>query len=372
MRSSSALSFPAATRLVASISILLVALAWTACGGGGNSSGTIYTYAGSNITGFSGDGTQATLARFNAPSGVAADSKGNIYIADNNNNRVRKVDSSGVITTVAGSAFSGYSGDGAAATSATLNGPISVAVDGSGNLYIADQLNNVIRRVNSSGTISTIAGTGTPGYNGDNIAAASAQLNLPAGIAVDSTGNLFIADYANQRIREVVASSGTIVTVAGNGTAGFTGDSGAATAAQISAPTAIAVDSSGNLYICDSGNNRIRKVSSGNITTIAGSGTAGNTGDNAAATSAQLANPNGIAVDASGNVYISDTVNNRVRKIAGSNIYGSAGNGVAGYNGDGHAALKAELNGPFGLAVDSSGNLYIADARNQVIRQVKF
>lgn len=375
MRSRSAFSSFAPMRAVAAFVILLCALSWTACGGGGNSgasSGTITTVAGNNNTGFFGDNGLATLARLNAPAGVTVDASGNFYIADSNNNRIRKVDSKGIITTVAGSAFAGYSGDHAAATSAMLNGPVSVAVDGSGNLYIADQLNNVIRKVTSAGIITTFAGTGVAGYNGDNIAAATAQLNLPSSVAVDSSGNVFIADYSNQRIREVVAASGNITTVAGTGTAGFSGNAGAATAALLSAPIAIALDSTGNLYICDSGNNRIRKVAGGNISTIAGNGTAGSTGDNAAATSAELANPTGVAVDASGNVFISDTVNQRVRKVSGTNIYNAAGIGTAGFAGDGASALRAELNGPFGLAVDSKGNLYIADSRNQAIRKVTF
>ncbi len=364
-------------RLYRALVLLAVATAvvmWVGCGGSssGSGSGTINTVVGSNITGFSGDGGAATLARLNAPSGVAVDSSGNIYVADFNNSRIRKVDSKGTISTFAGNGIASFGGDGGAATSAMLNGPISVAVDGSGNLYIADQLNNAVRKVASNGTITTIAGTTVAGYNGDNIAATTAQLNLPSGVAVDGSGNVYIADFGNQRIRKV-SSTGTITTIAGTGVAGFAGDNGAATAAQMSAPIAVALDKSGNLVICDQGNNRIRQVtSSGTISTIAGSGVAGSTGDNGSATAAQLANPSGVAVDGSGNVYISDTVNQRVRKVSGGNIFNAAGIGTAGFLGDGSAATKAELNGPFGLAVDASGNLYIADSRNQVVRKVSF
>ncbi|MFB5761966.1 cadherin-like beta sandwich domain-containing protein [Paenibacillus medicaginis] len=335
------------------------------------SSGAISTAAGNGTSGYSGDGGAATTAQLANPTGVATDSSGNLYIADYANNRVRKVDSSGNISTVAGTGSEGYSGDGRAATTAQLNNPFGVAVDNSGNLYIADFNNNRIRKVDSLGNISTVAGTGSEGYSGDGRAATTAQLAGPTGVAVDNSGNLYIADFMNNRIRKV-DSSGNISTVAGTGENGYSGDGGAATTAQLSDPQGVAVDSSGNLYIADRGNNRIRKVdSSGNISTVAGTGEWGYSGDGGAATTAQLYYPFDVAVDSSGNLYIADAINQRIRKVDSlGNISTVAGTGEAGYSGDGGAATTAQLNNPFGVAVDNSGNLYIADFNNNRIRKV--
>jgi sugar lactone lactonase YvrE len=358
----------AMNRVVLVIFFGLSLVCWVACGGG--SGGTINTVAGRNVANFSGDGGNPLDATINTPGGVVADPLGNFYIADTGNNRIRKVTFE-AITTVAGNGAGGYSGDGGAATSATLKQPSSLALDSSGNLYIADQSNHVIRKVNSAGVISTVAGTGTPGFNGDNILATTAQLTLPGAIAVDSDGNLFISDSGNNRIREVVAGTGLIQTVAGTGVPGSAGDSGAATSAQLSAPAGIALSGS-DIYIADEGNNAIRKVSGGTITTVAGTKTAGNEGDGGDPTKATLTNPVGIAVDRSGNLFFSDPVHNRVREVSGGRISAYAGTSAAGYNGDGHRATAALLNGPQGLAVDNSGNLYIADTRNHVIRKVGF
>jgi trimeric autotransporter adhesin len=348
--------------------VVVSAACWVACGG--SSGGTINTVAGRNIGGFSGDGGNPLDATINTPGGAAVDSSGNLYIADSGNNRIRKV-SSGTITTVAGSGLGGYSGDGGAATSAMLKQPASVALDSGGNLYIADQSNHVIRKVDTAGVITTVAGIGTPGFNGDNILATTAQLTLPGSIVVDSSGNLFISDSGNNRVREVVAATGLIQTVAGTGAPGSGGDSGPAASAQLSAPAGIALSGS-DLYIADEGNNAIRKVSGGNITTVAGTKAAGNEGDNGDPTKATLTNPVGLVADTAGNFYFSDPVHNRVRKVSGGKITNSAGTGAAGYNGDGHSATATLLNGPQGLALDSSGNLYIADTRNHVIRKVNF
>lgn len=349
------------------ISVLSIPVLFlVACGGSG---GEITTFAGKNIAGFQGDGAAATNALINVPSGVAVSSSGDVYIADTGNNRIRKV-SGGNISTVAGNGNPGYSGDGGAATSASLNQPVGVAVDSGGNLYIADEANHAVRKVDTSGVITTIAGNGHAGYNGDNIPASTAQINLPADVAIDSSGNIFISDSGNNRIREIVASSGLIQTVAGTGVAGNGGASGPATSAQLSAPEHIAIASSGDLYIVDSGNNVVHKVSSGTISTVIGNGTAGDTGDGKSPTDATLSNPSGIAVDSAGNLYVSDPVHNRVRKVSNGSIEAYAGNGVGGYTGDGSRATSAELNGPQGLAIDSNGSLYIADARNQVIRKV--
>jgi len=339
-------------------------------------SGVINTIAGNGTAGYSGDNGAALNAELQYPSCVAVDSKWNVYIADYYNNRIRKIAAStGVITTVAGNGTAGYSGDGGAATSAELNYPSCVAVDGAGNIYIADTSNNRVRMVAAStGIITTIAGNGGYGYGGDGGAATSAYLGLPSGVAVDTCGNIYIADTGNNRVRKVAESTGTISTAAGNGTAGYSGDGGTATSAELNYPNGIAVDSSCNFYIADTSNERIRKVtiSTGVITTVAGNGTVGYSGDGGAATSAELGYPMGVAIDSYGNIYIGDSNNNRIRKVAVSSgtISTVAGNGVQGYTGDGGAATSAEMNGPEGVAVDSSANVYIADEGNSRIRAV--
>jgi sugar lactone lactonase YvrE len=348
-------------------------------------SGRITTVVGDGKQGFSGDDTIATSAQLASPKGVAVDTSGNLYIADSNNSVIRKVSSSGIITTVAGigvTGSGGYSGDNGPATSAHLTGPTSVAVDASGNLYIADYYNHRIRKVSSTGIITTVAGNGLSGYSGDNGAAVSAQLSYPQAVAVDTTSNIYIADSGNHRIRKV-NSSGIITTVAGNGTIGYTGDDGAATSAHLGTPVGVAVDVSGNLYLADAQYNVIRKViSSGIITTVAGSTFYNGLGDNGTATAAQLAYPVGIAVDTFGNLYIADSKNyfGLIRKVSTSGIITTvAGNGscsiinnVQCYSGDNGPATSAELNQPTGVAVDGSGNLYIADTNNNRIRKVSY
>ena len=229
----------------------------------------ISTVAGSGTAGFSGDGGAATAALLNTPSGVALDGAGNLYISDGLNHRIRKVDSSGNISTVAGTGTQGYGGDGGAATAALLNTPADVALDGAGNLYIVDNNNHRIRKVDSAGNISTVAGTGTAGFSGDGGAAMAALLNHPVGVALDALGNLYIADQLNHRIRKIatvpgfsagILSTGVITTVAGDGAQGYGGDGGAAVAAQLNLPVGVALDGAGNLYIADRSNNRIRKV----------------------------------------------------------------------------------------------------------------
>jgi uncharacterized protein (TIGR03437 family) len=328
---------------------------------------TIYTVAGNGTLGYTGDNGPATSAEMHGPYEVAADKAGNLYIADSGNNVIRKV-ANGVITTVAGNGTVGYTGDNGPATSAQLNAPYGVAVDSAGNLYIADSANNVIRKV-SGGVIATIAGNGTPGYTGDNGPATGAQLSAPSAVALDSAGNLYIADFGNNVVRKVSASNGVIATVAGNGTYGFGGDNGQAINAELYQPEGLAVDSSGNLYIADTSNSRVRKVStSGVITTVAGNGTPSFAGDGAAATSAELDEPIGLALDSAGNLYIADLANNRIREVSGGEINTIAGNGTPGYSGDGGAAANAELNEPIGIALDPAGNFYIADFVNDRVR----
>lgn len=332
----------------------------------------IATFAGNGTAGYSGDGGQATAAELHTPGGLLYDSYGNLYIADAGNNRVRIVSQSDVINTYAGDGTAGYSGDGGAATAAEINTPKGLAEDASGNIYIADEANNRIRKVNTSGVISTFAGTGTAGYSGDGGAATSAKLHSPYGIAVDASGNLYIADEANERIR-VVNTSGVISTFAGDGTAGYSGDGGAATSAELNHPINVEVDASGNIYIADYLNNRIRKVNtSGTISTFAGDGTAGFSGDGGAATAAEIYMSTGaVKIDGYGNLYIADDGNNRVRVVNSSGIINTvAGTGTAGFAGDGGQATAAELDEPTIIGFDSYGNYYIADAVNERIRVV--
>jgi uncharacterized protein (TIGR03437 family) len=337
-------------------------------------SGVLTRLAGSStLPGYSGDGGLATSARFNGPSGVAVDGSGNLYIADQGNQVIRKAAATGIIATVAGNGTQGYSGDGGPAISAELLCPAGVAVDRSGNLYIADTCNRAIRKVAAAtGIIATVAGNGTPGYSGDGGPAIDALLEYPTGVAVDGSGNLYIADYGNNKIRKVTAATGIITTVAGTGIYGYSGDGGPAASAQLSSPSGVAVDGSGNLYIADTYNSVIRMVAAatGIITTVAGGGSAfpGNGGP---ATSALVRYPDGVAVDGSGNLYVGDT-SNRLRKVTAATgiITTVAGSGGSPYSGDGGPATSAQLSGPYSAAVDGSGNVYIEDHGNQVIRKV--
>jgi sugar lactone lactonase YvrE len=334
--------------------------------------GIITTLAGNGTGGYSGDGGSAISAQINQPYGVAVDTSGNVYFADYYNNRIRKVNTFGKITTIAGTGTAGFSGDGGSATSAQINSPFGVAVDTSGNVYFADYMNHRIRKITaSSGKISTIAGTGTAGFSGDGGDATLAKLSSPLGIGVDASRNVYIADNANARIRKITASSGQISTIAGTGTAGFSGDGGNATSANINMPYGVAVDISGNVYIADTVNNVVRKVNtSGKISTFAGTGVQGSSGDGGNATSAQLNNPYGISFDVSGNVYIADCLNHKIRKVNTSGTISTfTGSGTAGFSGDGGDATSAQINKPYAVAVDASGNIFISDSQNYRIRK---
>ncbi len=350
---------------------LLFFLAWSNC----VTCQTIHLFAGTpeGTMGYSGDGGPAISAAIGYPGGTVSDKQGNLFIADGGNHVVRKVSPSGVISTVAGVGTSGYSGDGGPAISAQLWLPTSVAMDTSGNLYILDYIASIVRKVNKQGIISTIAGNGTTGYSGDGGAAILAQLNNPTGLAIDEAGNIYIADKENKVVRKVNAS-GMISTVAGNGSPGYTGDGGPATAAQLT-PYAVATDHAGNLYIADGKSSVIRKVNaSGIISTFAGNGNYGYSGDGGLATSAQFAavSPNDIAFDHAGNLYVADYQNQVIRKINTSGIISTVAGipNQSGYSGDGGPALAARLWFPTHISVDLCNNLYITDSYNNRVRKV--
>ncbi len=331
---------------------------------------TITTFAGNGTAGFSGDGGQATQAQINRVVGLAADAEGNIYLAEENNNRVRKVDTNGVISTFAGTGVAGYSGDGGPASQAQLNGPLGVCVAPSGDIYVNDQGNKRVRKISPSGTITTVAGNGSNVHGGDGGPATAAGMVIPIRCAVDQSGNLFIVDQGAHRVRKV-DTNGMITTYAGNGSQGFSGDGGAATQAAMNNPTTAALDASGNLYISDQFNHRIRRIdTSGTIQTVAGNGTAAYSGDGGPATSASLNYPGGIVVDPDGTLFIVDSANQRIRKVSGGTMTTVAGTGTAGYSGDGGPASQAQVNQPFPITVDKTGNLYVGDVNNNRVRKI--
>jgi len=352
---------------------ILVFLAMVVAGFGAKAqSGIITSIAGNGYYNFGGDGGAATMAALANPYNVCTDAAGNVYIADAGNNRIRKVSATGIISSIAGSGpYGGYSGDGGAATAAVLNNPSGVAVDAAGNIYIADQGNNCIRKVNTSGIISTFAGHGISSSGiGDGGPATNATFWVPIGVAVDSRGNVYIADCDNDRIRKV-DTSGFINTVAGSSSEGFGGDGGPATAAVLNHPWSVAIDNSGNFYIADCLNNRVRKVdTNGIISTFAGAYYSGMGGDGGPATDAAMSNPYGVAADSSGNIYISDGGNWRIRKVNTAGIINTVAGGTsATYSGDGGPATAAGLM-VFGVATDIYGNFFITDRSSFRVRKV--
>lgn len=348
--------------------IVLSSLAWA------QGNGAIVTVAGGSV----GDGESALKAQLYTPVGIAADTKGNLYIADYQNHRVRKVGSDGVITTAAGNGVPGFSGDNGPATKAQLDGPANVAVDGQGNLYIADTGNRRVRRVGPDGIITTVLGGGTD-FADEGIVGTKVELDVFSDIAVDANGSLYVADTTHHRIRKL-KSDGTVATVAGAGVKGFSGDGTPATQAKLYYPSSLEVDGKGNLYIFDTYNLRIRKVdSSGTITTIAGKGDFPEgdepNGDGGPATQAYLYSPYGMVADGAGNLYLTDY--SAIRKITPDGIIttvaGASNPGedlFGSFSGDGGPAIQARFNSPAGLTLDAEGNLLISDNGNRRIRKI--
>ena len=323
-----------------------------------------------------GDRGPAIQSVLTLPSAVAVDKKGNIFIAERGGNRIRRIDAqTDIITTIAGTGRRSYSGDGGPAAQAEISIPECLAFDARGNLYFTDRGNSRIRRVDAAtGIITTVAGTGVRGYSGDGGPAARAEISSPYGIALDRDGHIFFADTENQCYRRIDARTGIITTVAGNGQRGFSGDGGPATEASFSRPHVLTIDSSGNLILGDSFNQRIRKVerATGIITTIAGTGEQGFSGDGGPATKASFKYFGGLVLDSKGNLFITDGVNNRIRKIAARTgiITTVAGTGEKSFGGDGGPALQAQISWPYGIALDGEENIIFADWENNRVRRI--
>jgi uncharacterized protein (TIGR03437 family) len=320
-----------------------------------SAAGVLTTLAGNGIPSYSGDGAAATAAQLNAPSGVAVGPSGGFYIADTLNQRVRGVAPGGTLSTLAGNGTAGFNGENVLTRTALLNHPLGMATDALGNWFLADTVNSRVREAQAGGNLVTIAGNGNASYYGDGGPATKGSVNQPEGVAVDSQGNVYIADTLDEAVRKVTPN-GIITTLAGNGNPGYSGDGGAANQARLNQPRGVAVDAAGNVYVADTGNNQVRRIDAqGTITTVD--------------TSGALVDPRGVAVDRAGNLYIADTGNHQVRRVSpGALMTTIAGNGECCYSGDGGLALEARLNQPWGVAVDANGNVFIADPLNNAVR----
>ncbi len=331
---------------------------------------TINTVVGIGTAGFTGDAAAANLAQVNFPTAITRSAAGTLYIADTFNIRIRTVQTDGIIRTVAGTGTRGFSADGTSATTALISPPYGVAVDAAGNIYFSDSLNNMIRKVSTTGTVSRIAGTGVQGYGGDGGNAVDALLNLPTGLTVDSAGNVYVADTQNHRIRKIT-TDGKIATVFGTGQPNFDGDGKPGDQAPVYYPESVALDSAGNLYVADTFNHRIRKLTAGIASTVAGNGIATFKGDNGQAVSASLNYPRGVFVDASGNILIADSLNNRIRMVSENKVIRTvAGAGYFGDAGDGGPATGALFRFPRAVISDGSGGYLVLDTDNHRVRQL--
>jgi trimeric autotransporter adhesin len=332
----------------------------------------ITTTAGTGISTFNGDGIPATDANMSGPNGLVVDKYGNLYISSYGDCRIRKVSVSGIISTFAGNGTPGFSGDGGMATDARIDHPKGISIDKNGNLYICDSYNNRIRKVDTSGIITTVAGNGNYGYSGDGGQATDAKIWGPTTLFIDDDRSIFFADSGNDRIRKV-GTDGIISTIAGTGVAGYNGDNIAATAAMLNSPTGIARDKNGHIYICDNANKRIRKIdNAGIITTVVGIGTSGYSGDNGPATDAKIIAPMAIIFDNGNNMYFIDMNVYTIRKVSSSGIITTiAGTPYSfGFSGDGGPATTCKMNGPNCLAFDNGGGIYVADFGNKRVRYI--